>query len=116
MLAVSLLTGAMGAFPVAIVSTPLQLVLARAGTGFLVAGLVPASISMIKRIAPPDMEARALSYGMTFGWAGMGGGPLVAGVIGPWLGLRSYFAINGVVLLLVFLASLSVWPRPGRSH
>ena len=33
MLAVCLLTGAMGAFPVAIVRTPLQLVLARASTG-----------------------------------------------------------------------------------
>jgi len=44
-------------------------------------------------------------------------GEIRAGVIGPWLGLRSYFALGrGVVLLLVFLASLSVWPRPGRGE
>ena len=65
-----------------------------AGAVALLAGLVPASISMIKRIAPPDMEARALSYGMTFGWTGMGGGPLLAVRVGPGLGLPSYFALG----------------------
>ena len=83
-----------------------------AGAAALLAVLVPASISMIRRTDRPKWR-RARSYGMTFGWAGMEGGPLLAGVIG--LGLRSYFALTGVVLLLVFLAGPSVWPRPGWS-
>ncbi|MCH7478082.1 MAG: hypothetical protein IIA14_08270 [SAR324 cluster bacterium] len=67
---------------------------------------------MIRRTDRPKWR-RARSYGITFGWTGMGGGPLSAGLIG--LGLRSFFALRGAVLLLGFLAGLSVWPRPGGS-
>ena len=101
--AYSLLLGAAGLLPVVFVQTPLQLVAARVLTGMLIAGIVPAQITMTKLRAPAGMEARVLAYGTTFTIAGMATGPMAAGIIGPWLGLRAYFAFNTVVLASVGL-------------
>jgi MFS family permease len=44
-----------------------------------------------------------LAYAAAFGSLGIGGGPFIAGQMGPLLGLRSFFALNSVLLLLGFV-------------
>ncbi len=110
-LAAGLLLGAAGMVPVALVRTPLELVAARALTGLLIAGIVPAQVAMTRLRAPEGMEARVLAYGTTFTILGMGAGPLLAGWIGPRLGLRAYFALNAAALLAVGLLWLRCMRR-----
>jgi MFS family permease len=106
-LALSLLCGGLGALPVALVFSPAQLAIARAAMGLLAVGIGPAAIALIKARAPAGMEGRVLSWSAAFGALGMGIGPFLAGQIGPALGLRTYFALNA----LLILALLAFWLR-----
>lgn len=111
--AISLLLGALGVLPVIFVQTPWQLVAARVLTGASIAGIIPAQVAMTKMRAPKGMEARVLAYGSTCTIAGMATGPVLAGIIGPWLGLRAYFAFNAALVGLVGLRWLQIQRRSG---
>lgn len=102
-LAVSLLAGALGSIPTILVQSPLQLALARFVLGLLAIGIGPAAITMTKNYAPRGMESRVLAYSAAFGALGIGGGPFIAGLIGPVVGLRVFFALNSLLLLTAFL-------------
>ena len=106
-LAIALLAGAVAALPTALAQTPMQLVLARIAMGIGAIGIGPAVIAMTRFAAPAGMESRVLSYSAAFGALGIGAGPFVAGLIGPVLGLRAFFALNSLLLLLGF----AVWLR-----
>lgn len=108
-LAVALFAGMAGTVPVALSQSPLQLALARFAMGLTVAGIGPALVAMTKARAPSGMDARVLSYATAFGMLGLGAGPLAAGQIGPWLGLRAYFALNAVLLLGMGLWWMRSW-------
>ena len=56
------------------------------------------------------MDARALSYATAFQFLAMGTAPFLAGLIGPALGLRAYFAIS----IAFMLGGLALWLRGGR--
>ena len=56
------------------------------------------------------MDARAISYASAFQFFAMGLAPFTAGLIGPVLGLRAYFALT----ILLMLGGLMLWRRPGR--
>ena len=64
-------------------------------------------VRLIKERAPEGMDARALSFGTSLYMLGHGGAPVLAGIVGPLLGLRAYFGLN--VLLLA--AGLALWLR-----
>ena len=106
-LSVSLLAAALASLPTALVRSPLQLCGARALLGLLAIGIGPSLLAIIKRYAPQGMESRVLAYAAAFGSLGIGGGPLIAGWIGPLLGLRAFFALNSVLLLIGF----GLWVR-----
>lgn len=106
-LAVSLLGAALASVPTVIAQSPMQLAGARALLGLLMIGISPALLATIKSYAPAGMESRVLAYAAAFGSLGTGGGPLVAGLIGPRFGLRTFFALNSVLLLIGF----GVWLR-----
>jgi MFS family permease len=106
-LAASLLGAALASLPVALVQTPLQLSIARCVLGMLAIGIGPSLLSIIKGYSPRGMESRVLAYAAAFGSLGIGGGPLLAGYIGPLLGLRAFFALNSVLLLVSF----ALWLR-----
>jgi MFS family permease len=108
-LALCMFTGTIGSIFTVLAITPLHLVLARLVFGLLAVGAMPTLVTMMRRLSPPGMEARALALGTAFGMLGMGCGPLLGGFIGPFLGLRTYFAVNTVLLLIGFLA----WARFG---
>lgn len=98
MLALVAATAFVGSLPLVFVQTPLQLAAARLFFGMCAAGMQPAVMRMIKLNAPPGMDSRALYFGTMFQMLGNGLGPLAAGVIGPFFGLRSFFMLNAALL------------------
>ena len=93
--------------PLLFLETPLQLVLARAAFGLGAAAMQPAIVRLIKDHAPPGMDARAISYAGSFHFMAIGLAPFCAGLIGPLLGLRAYFALTIVLTVVV----LVLWVR-----
>jgi MFS family permease len=97
--------------PFPLVETPLQLTLARAALGVFAVGAQPALARLTRDLAPHGMVARALGFGNALFLLGNGVAPVLAGIIGPWLGMRAYFATN----LLLAAAGLWLWlRRPAR--
>jgi DHA1 family multidrug resistance protein-like MFS transporter len=86
--------------PLPFLQTPLQLVIARLAFGLACAAMLPAIIQLVRMHAPAGKDARAIAYGTSFQCIGIGLMPFFAGMIGPVLGLRSYFAVCTVLTLL----------------
>ncbi|HEX7926184.1 MAG TPA: MFS transporter, partial [bacterium] len=86
-------SGAMGVLLLVTVFSPLQLAIARLALGMMAVGIGPAAIALVKGRAPAGMESRVLAVMTGCGMLGMGAGPFLAGVIGPFLGLRAYFLL-----------------------
>jgi MFS family permease len=92
--------------PLVFLETPLQLVLARAAFGLSASLMQPAIVRLLKAYAPEGMDARAISYSHSFHFIALGLAPFAAGLIGPMLGLRTYFALTvafGVFALLLWI-------------
>lgn len=96
--------------PLLVLQTPFQLVLARVAFGLTAAGLPPAVFQLLRIHAPPGMDARAISYATAFQFFAMGLAPFGAGLIGPVLGLRAYFAFT----IVLMLGGLVLWLRTGK--
>ena len=97
--------------PLLVLQTPLQLVLARVAFGLTAAAMPTAIFQLLRIHAPPGMDARAISYASAFQFFGMGVAPFCAGLIGPVLGLRAYFALT----IVLMLGGLVLWLRTGRA-
>ncbi len=110
-LTLGLLAGAVALVPVVLAGTPLQLAGARLLLGMGSIGIGPAGITMLKARAPAGMDSRVLAYLAACGMLGMGVGPFIAGQIGPYIGLPSYFALNAAALLVLVWA----WRRSLRA-
>jgi len=95
--------------PLLVLQTPLQLVLARVAFGLTGAVMQPAIIQLLRIHAPAGMDARAISYSSSFQFFAMGLAPFCAGLIGPVLGLRAYFALTSALML----GGLALWLRRG---
>jgi MFS transporter, DHA1 family, multidrug resistance protein len=93
--------------PLLLLETPLQLVLARVAFGVTVAPMLLSVIQLLRRYAPKGMDARAISYSSSSQFIGMGLAPFIAGLIGPVMGLRAYFALS----IALMLAILIFWLR-----
>jgi MFS family permease len=93
--------------PLLIVQTSLQLVFARAVFGLTAAAMPTAIVQLIRINVPVGMDARAISYSTAFQFFAMGIAPFTAGLIGPVLGLRVYFAIT----ILAMTGGLVLWLR-----
>jgi len=93
--------------PLLVLQTPLQLVLARAAFGLTAAGMQTAIFQLLRMHAPQGMDARALSYATAVQFLAMGVAPFFAGLVGPALGLRAYFAITTALML----GGLGLWLR-----
>jgi MFS family permease len=106
----SIALGALGVVGVAAAYDPLSLAVSRFVLGLLAIGIGPAAISLVRGRAPAGMESRVLAYLTSSGMIGMGGGPLLAGQIGPLLGLRAYFLCNAALIVLGFY----FWRRARR--
>jgi MFS transporter, DHA1 family, multidrug resistance protein len=93
--------------PLLVLQTPLQLVLARVAFGLMAAAMQAAIFQLLRIHAPSGMDARAISYATAFQFFGMGLAPFFAGLIGPMLGLRAYFALT----IVLMLGGLVLWLR-----
>jgi MFS family permease len=93
--------------PLLVLQTPLQLVLARVAFGLTAAGMQAAIFQLLRMHALPGMDARAISYATAFQFFGMGVAPFAAGLIGPVLGMRAYFAVT----IVLMLGGLVLWRK-----
>lgn len=96
--------------PLVFLQTPLQLVIARVAFGLGASLMQPAIVRLLKAYAPKGMDGRAIAYSHSFHFIALGLAPFCAGLIGPALGLRAYFALTIVFSLLV----LMLWIRVSR--
>jgi MFS family permease len=96
--------------PLLVIETPLQLVIARAAFGLTAAAMPTAIVQLIRTHSPPGMDARAISYSTAFQFFAMGIAPFAAGLIGPLLGLRVYFALT----IVAMTGGLVLWLRAVR--
>jgi MFS family permease len=62
---------------------------------------------MIKERAPQGMEARTLSYGTALQQMGSASAPLIAGLLAPYLGLRGFFWLCSVLIVVGWV----LWAR-----
>jgi MFS family permease len=74
--------------------------------------MLPAIIQLVRMHAPAGKDARAIAYASSFQCIGMGLVPFCAGLIGPALGLRVYFAL----CVVLTLGSLTLWLRAARNR
>jgi len=93
--------------PLLVIDTPLQVVITRAAFGLSAAAMPTALVQLIRIHAPVGMDARAISYSTAFQFFAMGIAPFSAGLIGPALGLRVYFALT----ILLMAGGLWLWMR-----
>jgi DHA1 family multidrug resistance protein-like MFS transporter len=93
--------------PLLVLETPLQLVLARVVFGVTVTPMLLSVVQLLRRYAPKGMDARAIAYSSSAQFMGMGLAPFAAGLIGPVMGLQSYFALS----IAAMLAALMFWLR-----
>jgi MFS family permease len=98
--------------PLLIIDTPLQLVIARAAFGLSAAAMPTAIVQLIRIHAPAGTDARAIAYSTAFQFFAMGIAPFAAGLIGPVLGLRVYFALT----ILAMAGGLVLWLRAVRKE
>ncbi|HEY7657148.1 MAG TPA: MFS transporter [Burkholderiales bacterium] len=98
--------------PLLVLETPLQLVLARMAFGLTAAGLQTALFHLLRTHAPPGMDARAIAYATAFQFLAMGVAPFLAGLIGPVLGMRAYFAVT----IVAMIGGLALWLRTARGN
>ena len=97
--------------PLLVLDSPLELVLARAAFGFTAAAMQPAMVQLLRQHAPKGADARAISYATSFQFLAMGIAPFVAGLIGPAFGLRAYFLLPIIALMI----GLAWWLRRTRT-
>lgn len=93
--------------PLLFIDTPLQVVITRAAFGLSAAAMPTAIVQLIRIHAPAGTDARAISYSTAFQFFAMGIAPFAAGLIGPVLGLRVYFALT----ILAMAGGLWMWMR-----
>ncbi len=96
--------------PLLVIETPLQVAIARAAFGLGAAAMPTAIVQLIRMHAPPGTDARAISYSTAFQFFAMGIAPFAAGLIGPVLGLRVYFALT----IVAMAGGLVLWLRAVR--
>ena len=93
--------------PLLVLQTPMELVLSRAAFGLSSAGMQAAIVYLLRTVSPPGMDARAIAYMSAFQFFGMGVAPFLAGLIGPLMGMRAYFALTMVLMA----GGLWLWRR-----
>ena len=95
----------------ALAPTPLVLIASRTLSSALGALVMPAALSLINRIIPPDRRARAMGY-----WTMVGAGGPVVGVVagGPLVeafGWRWIFAVQAPIVVGTIALAATVLPR-----
>jgi len=100
-----------------IASTPAQVIVARSVMGVGAAFVMPATLSLVTVVFPPAERTKAIAIWAGFAGAGGALGPLIVGFllsdwwISPAFWWGSAFAVNIVVVALVFAAVALYTPR-----
>lgn len=93
-------------------TSPVHLLILRFVNG-LVAGFVPAAISLVASNTPKDRVGYALGLLQAGAMSGTVMGPLFGGLLAEWIGFRAIFTVTGIV---VFLATMVVLFKVKEMH
>lgn len=110
-LQVGLVVFGLATFSATLADNAAQLIAARAAMGVGAALIMPATLSIITAIFPPDERPRAIAIWVAF--VGVGGaiGPLVAGILLEYLWWGSVFFINVPLAAGALVGSIVLVPR-----
>lgn len=110
----SLVLGALVLFAMAqVVQSAWSLVILRAAYGFVAGGLVTSTYTLAS--GSIGQRSRATAYGILSGAAMLGAslGPLISGLLAPWVGFRGLLAMGaGVLLVLAVVLAINAMRRP----
>lgn len=67
--------------------------------GFVVAGLIPLTNSLLSQVCPEEEKGQIFGFNFLTGHLGMAGGPLIAAWAAGWLGYEAVIAGSGLILL-----------------
>ncbi|GAB4514502.1 MAG: MFS transporter [Anaerolineae bacterium] len=97
--------------PQAFVTHPAQLLLLQALVGLAAGGLVSAPSALLARYTDPGEEGAVYGLDNSVLAGARAIAPLVGASVAVWFGLRTTFAVLGVVFFLVLLVSVLMLPR-----
>ncbi|MBL0388890.1 MFS transporter [Tumebacillus sp. ITR2] len=100
--------------PQAFVTAPWQLMICRFGLGMCMGGLMPQVNSLLRSVAPTEMQGRIFGYSTSAMFIGNLCGPNVGGYIGGHFGISTLFFVSCTFLLVnaVWLRFVVPDPRP----
>ena len=110
-LVVGLVLFGLASVPGALADTPTLVIASRAAMGIGAALIMPATLSLITAVFPPEERGRAIAIWAGFAGAGGALGPLVVGALLEQFWWGSAFIVNVVVVALVVVAVATIAPR-----
>ncbi|MDP4084256.1 MAG: MFS transporter [Bacillota bacterium] len=103
-LAFALLMAALAFIPQALAGNITTLLVGRFLLGLFVGGMVPSLNVLVKKLAPPEIQATAFGFNSSSLFLGNFAGPLIGSHIAALYGIRSVFYVTMSVLLLNSIA------------
>ncbi|KEO82912.1 MFS transporter [Tumebacillus flagellatus] len=100
--------------PQAFVTAPWQLMICRFGLGMCMGGLMPQVNSLLRSVAPLEMQGRIFGYSTSAMFIGNLCGPNVGGYIGGHFGISTLFFVSCTFLLVNAIWLRFVVPDPRR--
>ncbi|HEU4962386.1 MAG TPA: MFS transporter [Bacilli bacterium] len=97
---IALVGAALMYLPQAFVTAPWQLMICRFGLGICLGGLLPQANSLIRELAPTEVQGRIYGYSTSFMFFGNLLGPNVGGFIGGHFGMSFLFYASATTLLI----------------
>jgi EmrB/QacA subfamily drug resistance transporter len=105
-----LATFALGALAATLASEPWQVIATRAVMGVGAAAIMPATLSIITNVFPPDERSRAIAIWAGFAGAGGSIGPLASGFLLEHFWFGSVFFINVPIIALALVTGALLLP------
>ena len=110
-LVVGLVLFGLASVPGALADTPTLVIVSRAAMGVGAALIMPATLSLVTAVFPPEERGRAIAIWAGFAGAGGALGPLVVGGLLEWFWWGSAFIVNVAVVAVVVVAVTTISPR-----
>jgi DHA1 family multidrug resistance protein-like MFS transporter len=114
LLLVTLLAGALLCFPMALVRTPFELLIARALLGLFAGGTLTLAYSLANQIIPPEAKGAAFGVLSSTALLGSASSPLATGALAR-LDLRTIFVVDSVLYAVALLWAIKGTGKPAPS-
>jgi DHA1 family multidrug resistance protein-like MFS transporter len=114
LLLVTLLAGTVLCFPMALVRTPLELLVARALLGLFAGGTLTLAYSLANQIIPPEAKGAAFGVLSSTALLGSASSPLATGALAR-LDLRTVFVVDSILYAAALLWAIKGTGKPAPS-